>query len=60
MDLKVYSDADLAGCPDTRRSTFGYAVPWGQSVASHVFGQGLVTLMIKLRINSSHEKALCE
>jgi hypothetical protein len=26
VELVVYTDADWAGCPDTRRSTFGYAI----------------------------------
>jgi hypothetical protein len=32
--LIVYSDADWAGCPDTRRSTSGYCVYLGDNVVS--------------------------
>lgn len=34
FDLVVYSDADWAGCPDTRKSTSGYAVFLGDSLVS--------------------------
>ncbi|GJT78628.1 ribonuclease H-like domain-containing protein [Tanacetum coccineum] len=33
-DLVVYSDADWAGCPTTRRSTFGYCVFLGNNLLS--------------------------
>jgi hypothetical protein len=33
-DLIVYTDADWAGCPDTHRSTSGYAVSLGDNLVS--------------------------
>nr|XP_051202194.1 uncharacterized mitochondrial protein AtMg00810-like [Lolium perenne] len=33
-DLVAYSDADWAGCPDTRRSTSGYRIYLGSSLVS--------------------------
>jgi hypothetical protein len=34
MDIVAYSDADWAGCPDTRRSTSGYCVYLGSLLIS--------------------------
>ena len=33
-ELVVYSDADWAGCPDTRKSTSGFAVFLGDNLVS--------------------------
>jgi hypothetical protein len=33
-DLVIYTDADGAGCRDTRRSTSGYAVLLGDNMVS--------------------------
>ena len=34
LDITAYSDADWAGCPETRRSTFGFCVFLGDSLVS--------------------------
>jgi hypothetical protein len=34
FDLVIYTDADWAGCPDTHRSTSGYAVFLGDNLVS--------------------------
>ena len=34
LDIVAYSDADWAGCPDTRRSTSGYCVYLGDALVS--------------------------
>ena len=33
-ELVVYTDADWAGCPDTRHSTYGYTVFLGGNLVS--------------------------
>jgi len=34
LELTAYSDADCAGCPDTRRSTSGYCIFYGDNLVS--------------------------
>ena len=34
LSLRAYTDADWAGCPDTRRSTSGFYVYLGDSLVS--------------------------
>jgi hypothetical protein len=34
LSVTAYSDADWAGCPDTRRSTFGFCIYFGDSLVS--------------------------
>ena len=41
--LIVYSDADCAGCPDTRKSTSGYAVFLGDNLVSSSKRQNTVS-----------------
>jgi hypothetical protein len=42
MELRVYTDADWAGCPDTRRSTSGYALFLGDNLVSCLSKRQLV------------------
>jgi hypothetical protein len=41
-DLVIYTDADWVGCPDTRRSTSGYAVFLGDNLVSRSAKQQIV------------------
>lgn len=43
LSLTTYSDADLGGCPDTRRSTSGYCVILGSSIVSWSSKRQLIT-----------------
>ena len=48
-ELVVYTDADWAGCPDTRRSTSGYAVFLGGNLVSRSSKRQPVILPLQCR-----------
>ncbi|KAL6311075.1 hypothetical protein AAG906_026998 [Vitis piasezkii] len=51
--LVAYSNADWAGCPDTRRSTFGYSIYLGSNLLMHLLGDLKVSIPHDIFLSSN-------
>nr|GEU65334.1 hypothetical protein [Tanacetum cinerariifolium] len=54
--LMTYSDADLAGCPTTQRSTFGYCVFLGNNLPSWSSKRQPMLSLLVMRQSSMHQR----